>query len=969
VVVLNDLYVDVAGDTMTGQLNAPRYGVGATPPTTGAIRLTADTLAAGGIYFGSDTNLYRTGPGALRTDGSFMAAIGLVGRNNSSSTNPLAATPALTLRNTNTSNNSLTEISFEDGNGTSVGVLTYRVPDHSTHYGDFRVYTRSPSGMKVRFAVPQTGGFQVYSDASSALTLSATDMGVLQFAADVNLYRSAADTLKTDDTFEALELRTATYRTVSLTRTLPTTIGNMVMIGSFALNNGAAVFDIAVTVQDSSFSVAKRYLFTVQNAITGAAYYQVLPISDTRAHTSNDFALDVNTTGATAYLRLRRLSGGYAGTANISIRHSGKADVFTPDSSSGTSGPAVTTYYPNAIATQAAGNLLIGTPDLPVINTTTAAQFGLDADDRVLTLNGAATGAALNIESTLPMVAGSVGKRFGSIVFTATAGQADVHRQVSGIVSRATALTGNYALQADLGFYVKADTAPVEVLTLTPTATTSSVLVQAPSFRQGPTGPTWTAGTGTPEGAVTAPVGSIFSRSDGGTDTTFYRKESGSGNTGWVATAAGGAGGVTSVDGQTGVVNLSGNYVDVAGDTMTGSLGLGVAPTAKLHFAADTTATGGIGFGADTNLYRVAADTLKTDDSLQVGLVESVIIGSAGRMSIAAGPTVFSDCMLRVGYPGVQNQFASASLVTGLSVQPVNSANGDMRGIEAQPVHSGTGGTVATMIGVTTRVRFANATGTLSSSNALLIDSPLITSGGKINNAYGIMINGQNTAGTQDAVGIYMRAQSPTANGYGILLEAAKTNTLWLSCNANNTTESAGIVFGSSRDTNLYRSAADTLKTDDKMTALAFVTGSAPAVVGAIRMSATDLIAWRNDTNTLDTASITVDGIRELTLESANGGKFTVGGTAICGWYPNAFALADGVGLTVGTTAGSKIGTATTQKLGFWNATPVVQNTGWSVTAGYTALKALDPQTATLAQVARALGTLLDQLKTYGLLG
>lgn len=48
-------------------------------------------------------------------------------------------------------------------------------------------------------------------------------------------------------------------------------------------------------------------------------------------------------------------------------------------------------------------------------------------------------------------------------------------------------------------------------------------------------------GTGSPEGAVTASVGTIYHRTDGGTGTTIYRKESGSGNTGWVATAAGAA--------------------------------------------------------------------------------------------------------------------------------------------------------------------------------------------------------------------------------------------------------------------------------------------------------------------------------------------------------------------------------------------------------------------------------------------
>lgn len=45
----------------------------------------------------------------------------------------------------------------------------------------------------------------------------------------------------------------------------------------------------------------------------------------------------------------------------------------------------------------------------------------------------------------------------------------------------------------------------------------------------------WRCGAGTPEGAVTAPVGSLFTRTDGGAGTTLYVKESGAGNTGWVA--------------------------------------------------------------------------------------------------------------------------------------------------------------------------------------------------------------------------------------------------------------------------------------------------------------------------------------------------------------------------------------------------------------------------------------------------
>jgi hypothetical protein len=44
----------------------------------------------------------------------------------------------------------------------------------------------------------------------------------------------------------------------------------------------------------------------------------------------------------------------------------------------------------------------------------------------------------------------------------------------------------------------------------------------------------WTSGTGSPEGAVTAAVGSIFSQTDGSASHVLWVKESGSGNTGWV---------------------------------------------------------------------------------------------------------------------------------------------------------------------------------------------------------------------------------------------------------------------------------------------------------------------------------------------------------------------------------------------------------------------------------------------------
>lgn len=44
-----------------------------------------------------------------------------------------------------------------------------------------------------------------------------------------------------------------------------------------------------------------------------------------------------------------------------------------------------------------------------------------------------------------------------------------------------------------------------------------------------------TGGNGSPENVVAAPVGTQYQRWDGGANTSLYVKESGTGNTGWVA--------------------------------------------------------------------------------------------------------------------------------------------------------------------------------------------------------------------------------------------------------------------------------------------------------------------------------------------------------------------------------------------------------------------------------------------------
>jgi hypothetical protein len=54
-------------------------------------------------------------------------------------------------------------------------------------------------------------------------------------------------------------------------------------------------------------------------------------------------------------------------------------------------------------------------------------------------------------------------------------------------------------------------------------------------IRPGSGAPIWTSGAGTPLGSISAPVGSLYTRTDGGAASTLYVKESGTDASGWVA--------------------------------------------------------------------------------------------------------------------------------------------------------------------------------------------------------------------------------------------------------------------------------------------------------------------------------------------------------------------------------------------------------------------------------------------------
>ena len=86
---------------------------------------------------------------------------------------------------------------------------------------------------------------------------------------------------------------------------------------------------------------------------------------------------------------------------------------------------------------------------------------------------------------------------------------------------------------------------------------------------------------------------------------------------------------------------------------------------------------------------------------------------------------------------------------------------------------------------------------------------------------------------------------------------------------------------------------------------------------------------------------------------------FQAGGAERLRLDSTALTVTDAVNIVIGSTTGTKIGTATTQKLGLWNATPVVQPTGIVDVSGGATVD---------AEVRTAFNALLAKLEAVGLL-
>lgn len=165
-------------------------------------------------------------------------------------------------------------------------------------------------------------------------------------------------------------------------------------------------------------------------------------------------------------------------------------------------------------------------------------------------------------------------------------------------------------------------------------------------------------GAGNPNGNVTAQIGSMYLRGDGGTGSAVYYKETGTGTGGWIGIAPGvlvfGAGDMTTA---TSAVYLAPGYAPTALATPVGQVMTRPATLRNLYVN-----VGVAGTGIATNVYTVQKNGVDTTITASIANTSAALITDTTHTATAVAGDVIEINCVKTGSPSAGQTFVTGSL-------------------------------------------------------------------------------------------------------------------------------------------------------------------------------------------------------------------------------------------------------------------------------------------------------------------
>lgn len=375
-------------------------------------------------------------------------------------------------------------------------------------------------------------------------------------------------------------------------------------------------------------------------------------------------------------------------------------------------------------------------------------------------------------------------------------------------------------------------------------------------------------GSGTPEGSITAPVGSFYLRTNGGSGTIAYTKIFGTGNTGWEALTGGGGtiigasnlgGGVGVFAGTTGSTNLSLN-------SLAGTNGITVVSNANVITVGTTTGAGVTNSSGSLSANLAAGSNI----TLTTGANGQITIDAAGGGAGSTNAIYVNG--VAVNGPNFTNSAGGNFAVTGTNVTFTPAASGGTGTITGAS-NLGTG--VGTFAGTTgsTNLSFNS----IAAAQGLAVQS----------NANTITLYGPTLANVGSGTGVYAGATGTGSTNHTFNSLTGGT-TVVVSSNASTLTISGPIASNVGTGIGLY--AGTTSSTNFTFNSLTGANGitissNASTVTASLTVTNYVTIALSNPNTTVTTgntnfwvapAAGTIKSVKGILFQPSTSGSVTL---------------------------------------------------------------------------------------------